>query len=356
MVVDCPSDPDLNQVPACVAGACTLKCTDNFDDCTAAPGCESDLRVTSDHCGSCERTCIDGPCADSLCQPNPFVADRQANGPYRLAIDSQNLYWTETAGNIVQMNLPSGSPTAIATGQTGARWIALVDGTLYWSVPGNMVAMPATGGTATPIFASSQTGLGGANAPATADGTYVYWSDASGKVQRALVSTGSTSDVVTPDTHGYSYVSALAASSGTIFLGLMDPGNRIMKATSGLATDFVTGQPNVADMAIVGSYLYWTTLGASGMPATGTVKRIGLGGGSADSIASGQVAPTQITSDGTYAYWVSDGQLQKAPVGGGAMVLITNLGAYPPAARSNLVVDADHLYWVSSAQVVKVAK
>lgn len=356
----CEDEPDLNQVGACLAGSCTLECATDFDDCTAALGCESDLRVTADHCGSCERTCIDGPCGDSLCLPNPVVTDRQNNGVFRLAIDSQNLYWTETVGNVVQMGLSSTTPTAIATSQVGARWIALVDGTLYWSVTGNMMTMPASGGTLTPVFATAQAGLGGANAPATSDGSYVYWSNASGKVQRALVSNGSASDVVNPETHGYSFVSALAASSGSIFLGLMDPGNTIMKATSGLATDFATEQPNVADMFIQGNYLYWTTLGASGAPMTGTVIRISLAGASIKTIASSQAAPNQVASDGTYVYWTAssagDFLVQKAPVAGGPIEVVTNLTSYSPSSRSNLVVSDQHLYWVSGSRVIKVAK
>jgi hypothetical protein len=288
------------------------------------------------------------------------VTDRQANGPYRLAIDSQNLYWTETVGNVVQMGLSSATPTAIATGQVGARWIALVDGTLYWSVTGNMMTMPASGGTVTPVFATAQAGLGGANGPATSDGTYVYWSNASGKVQRALASNGSASDVVNAETHGYSFVSSLAASSGTIFLGLMDPGNRIMKATSGLAADFATEQPNVADMFIQGNYLYWTTLGPSGAPMTGMVNRVSLAGGSVATIASSQAAPNQVASDGTYVYWTAssagDFLVQKAPVAGGPIEVVTNLTSYSPSSRSNLVVSDQHLYWVSGSRVIKVAK
>ena len=220
--------------------------------------------------------------------------------------------------------------------------------------------MPASGGTPTPIFSSSQTGLGGANAPATADGTYVYWSDAGGRVQRAPVSNAVTGDVVTPDAHGYSFVSSLAASSGAIFLGLMEPGNKIMKATSGLASDFVTAQSNVADMFIQGSYLYWTTTGASGMPTTGTVSQASLAGGSVKTLASNQVAPNQVTSDGTYVYWATSvggtSVFKKVLVGGGPVEVVTELNSYAPSNRSNLVVGDQHLYWVSNSQIVKVAK
>lgn len=359
-VKTCPDDPDLNRVGACVAGSCTLECAVDFDDCTSAPGCESDLRVTSDHCGSCERTCIDGQCSDSLCQPNPFVTGRQNNGIYRLAIDSDNLYWTETVGNVVRVGIPSGTPTPLATNQVQPRWITLVGGVLYWSVTGNMMAMQASGGTATPVFAAAQAGMGGTNAPATSDGSYVYWSNASGKVQRALVSNAATSDVVNPDAHGYSFVSSLAASAGTVFLSLMDPGNRLMKATTGLASDFAVEQPNVADMSVYGSYLYWTTLGANWVPATGTVNRVSIAGGSVATIASSQVAPNQITSDGTYVYWTTTStgtpQIQKAPVGGGPIDVVTDLTSYAPSSRSNLVVGAQHLYWVASSEVIKVAK
>ncbi|MDO9021903.1 MAG: hypothetical protein Q8S73_03225 [Deltaproteobacteria bacterium] len=58
--------------PACVAGACAVgTCEAHYADCDGAPanGCETDLRTTFSHCGSCGRTCSGGmTCRDGVCR------------------------------------------------------------------------------------------------------------------------------------------------------------------------------------------------------------------------------------------------------------------------------------------------
>ena len=52
--VACPTGPNEN--PTCSAGVCGTTCQAGFDDCTNAPGCESDLSNPAT-CGSCNNTC-----------------------------------------------------------------------------------------------------------------------------------------------------------------------------------------------------------------------------------------------------------------------------------------------------------
>ncbi|WP_425440837.1 RCC1 domain-containing protein [Polyangium sorediatum] len=47
----------LNQVAACEMGSCVSTCAAGWGDCTAAPGCETDLGTTKAHCGACGNAC-----------------------------------------------------------------------------------------------------------------------------------------------------------------------------------------------------------------------------------------------------------------------------------------------------------
>jgi hypothetical protein len=56
-----------NAVVGCVEGACAqVSCEPGFEDCTDAPGCETDPSSDPMHCGSCGNACVTG----QLCGPS----------------------------------------------------------------------------------------------------------------------------------------------------------------------------------------------------------------------------------------------------------------------------------------------
>lgn len=59
-----------NATATCSGGACAVgTCTGTFDDCTADPGCESDLATDEQHCGDCATACGGGlTCCASNCR------------------------------------------------------------------------------------------------------------------------------------------------------------------------------------------------------------------------------------------------------------------------------------------------
>lgn len=52
---DC--QPKTNQTAACEMGTCVYTCETGWGDCTAAPGCETELAATKAHCGACGNAC-----------------------------------------------------------------------------------------------------------------------------------------------------------------------------------------------------------------------------------------------------------------------------------------------------------
>ena len=59
-----------NATAICMDGACELDaCTTGFDDCSAAAGCESDVRADPMNCGACGMTCLAGQvCRSATCR------------------------------------------------------------------------------------------------------------------------------------------------------------------------------------------------------------------------------------------------------------------------------------------------
>ena len=65
-----------NAVVGCVSGSCQMTgCDDGFGDCEASAGCETDLRSSTIHCGTCLDSCGWGEtCQDRTCA-RPAVTD-----------------------------------------------------------------------------------------------------------------------------------------------------------------------------------------------------------------------------------------------------------------------------------------
>src|SRR5262249_22186372 len=53
-----PAGAGVHATPSCVDSPCHYACNDEFADCDATPGCETDI-TTADHCGGCATACPD---------------------------------------------------------------------------------------------------------------------------------------------------------------------------------------------------------------------------------------------------------------------------------------------------------
>jgi hypothetical protein len=183
--------PDLEL--GCPAGltACAGTCVDTSSD----PG----------HCGRCDRDCLGGACAASICQP--VLLDSGPPQAFDVAVDATTLYWTsegmscfigagmDSDGEVREVPLlEDGAPGPLASGQPAPRGLAMDDTNVYWTdcESGAVMMAPRAGGAAAPVA----TGQGEPRDIAV-DATHVYWTNfLSGEVMKAPIGPNSAATVL----------------------------------------------------------------------------------------------------------------------------------------------------------------
>ena len=107
-------------------------------------------------CGGCGHDCQGGGCTISLCQP-VVLGDMQA-GPWGIAIDGSNVYWTNYGGGQVKQCAKSGCslmPTTLASGLSSPYGIAIDSTNVYWNFATCRCRRP--GSCPDPVIKRSQT-------------------------------------------------------------------------------------------------------------------------------------------------------------------------------------------------------
>lgn len=112
------------------------------------------------------------------------------------------------------------------------------------------------------------------------------------------------------------------------------------------ATPVVIAADQRADgIAVDGASVYWTNGNLD------TVVKVGLGGGTPTTLASGQTVPQKMAVDATHVYFIRTGStIVKVPLAGGTPVVLSTGNA---VAR-DIAVDATHVYWGTSSRIVKL--
>ena len=209
------------------AGQDTVTCPTTGLTCDG--GCVSSA-TDSNKCGRCGHSCVGGVCAGGQCPPVPLAS--QAPYASAIAVDSTNVYWTEStdasqadASGAVKKALLSGAnflaPTPLVGSQAYPTGIGVNSTGLYWI---NTGTSSASGGVMwLPVGATAPTKLATSFPSPVAmalTATDLYWVDSSSTPNdknEVLLTLPSGNPTVAPNelvTTGMNCVQALAVASG----------------------------------------------------------------------------------------------------------------------------------------------
>ena len=290
-------------------------------------------------CTICAGSCVEGRCVVTL-------ATGQGS-PYALAVDANNLYWTDEAGGrVLQQPLAGGPPLVLATGQTNPKFIAVDATRVYWTDDATVMAVPIGGGTRVTL-ASGQVGATGI----AVDAHSVYWTNnAGGSVRQVPLGGGKLGTLAQGQSSPWALAinHSVASWTNDATFGLV----AMVGLDGGTAVTFPAGGPtsaiyDPAGIAMDDANIYWAQ-----NSYLGPVVRQPVDGGAPTTLTT-ENGPYGVAVDDDFVYFTAPnggpqfaGAVEKVPKGGGARELLatTTLGQYPQA----IAVDATSVYWANS--------
>jgi hypothetical protein len=317
--------------------------------------------------GTCAGLCFDGRCLVTLAELTSAVSG--------LAVDKNNIYWTDFAGNVQKLALGGEStgatPVTLASGQDGPGAIVVDATNVYWvnnafdkpgtdggTPGGSVVTVPIAGGTPTSLATMQAEPYGIA-----IDTVNVYWCDFYTGAVVASQKTGAGT-VVTLVSNEFAPESLVLASGSLYWVeqGLdeegaaADPGYVVRLAPDGGAELTLASSASTFNMTVDDVNIYWTDYGTENSmldlaKSNGSVLKKALTGGSVSTLASNQEGPFAILVNDGFVYWFNAGAVVKVPVEGGAATTLA----------SNQVIDAiavddTSVYWNDNQTLMKTDK
>jgi len=235
----------------------------------------------------------------------PIVA--AGNTSQSLAVDASSIYWPEySAQRVMKAPLGGGAPALLAGSLgTSPQFVHLDATNVYWPTDGgtsSIQTIPKGGGTAANLLTTGQPD------DIEVDASYIYWTSGSsgttGTINRLNKATlanqvigtigGALRAIAIDDTHVY------AANSTTVV--------RVPK-TGGTVETIATNQPNIGDLKVGVTSVFWTNY-----VANGSVMRARKAGGGVGPVALDQPMASWLVVDGNTVYWSVSGKLVKVDV------------------------------------------
>lgn len=378
--VACVSGTACTPANACHAGrsSCSSGASSCFDTgknitdgtaCSAgevccAGGCVDRLRDGS-NCGRCGHSCQGGSCDVGACQP--LVLASGQDGARDIAVDSKNVYWSNglfvaavpLGGGSITTLVPSNSMTFVFIAS-----MAIDATSLYWMQggtahnTGTVLKMPIGGGGALTLASRLP-----APSSLAVDSSNVYWTDDGtskklGYVAKVPIAGGG----VTTLQSGQSMAQSIAIDGVNMYWSTGAPGEMPNLLQSPLAGGTITTLAAAAPTCIVaaGGTVYF----ANGGYGNGAVLSVPIGGGSVTTLASsgrtgGAGYNTCLALDPSNAYITgyltvpdTSGYVEVVPRAGGTPTTLASTLNSPSA----IAVDDTSVYWVNVDSVMKVAK
>jgi hypothetical protein len=230
-----------------------------------------------------------------------------------LAMDATHVYSVSPSGGDEAQGLVLACPKAgctpsystLATGQMNVWGVAVDSENVYWTnqgPPGAVMKAPLGGGAPTTLV-----GSGSATSIATAGGSVVFAGDVttgSALLMSVPVDGGPARVMFTPDS-GNSVV-GLTVDSSNAYFGTTDGVIGQVPLAGGTAVTLATNQGGgLLQMAVNSRNLYWA--------ANGNIVTVPIGGGATTTLATGQSNPVGVAVDAANVYWsnMGDGTVMK---------------------------------------------
>ncbi len=314
-----------------------------------------------------------GPGPDGALPLLPTVLASGQDRPTGIATDGTSVYWATLGGDVMKVDKSGGTPATIASGQIAAREIAVDSTNVYWTGYGTgtwaVMKVPLSGGPPTMVASAlSPTGL-------AVDATTIYWSDwgvgseTDGEIMKVPIAGGE----ITTLASGVRAPEGIAVDATNVYWPSGDFYSPIMKvAISGGAAAPVTPSQDVPlSVAVFESNIFWTSKGTTldyHQLDKGYVMKAPLVGGTPIELATGQLRPRSIVTDGSYAYWTNQGDRDmeswdSVPNSGSVMRAAADGSELSSVAAGqngphSIAIDETHIYWTNEddGTVLSLAK
>jgi hypothetical protein len=316
------------------------------------------------NCGRCGHDCMGGECKDDRCQPYAIVTGNE--GPYGVAVNSGNVYFT-SLDNTVSMWAPDGGTvTQMTSGQNYPRRITTDTTNVYWA---NMGYGQSDGGESGAIATCGLSGCTGGiattlaapeNGPvdlAVQSGT-VYWSTFFSKLVQSCPNSA-MGDMTTTLYTSTAILSGAAVDDSHVYWTEPLAGNVIQCPLGGCTspTPFASGQNHPMEVDVVDTTLYWSNGGSDGVG--GSIMTCSTAACVAPKVfADNQPSALALAHDDTNLYWTVGalgGSVVSCPLAGCTTPLV--LGAMQKDPTS-VAVDDTAVYWANygGGTVMRVMK
>lgn len=325
--------------------------------------CETDTRISRDHCGACGHGCLGGECVAGVCQP--VVIESNQTRAHGIAVDDVAVYWTTEMGRVGAQLHAGGTPLKLfaAEGASAATGVVAAGGKAFFGLgvpmagPGALYSVRPVAGSAAKLADVGQLPLGlaldgsslfwtdrdkgtvmefrvdgapdggarettwvsGHTTPTgiAVDGGYLYWTNAStGAVMRLSRAGGVQPVGMARNPTGYTW--GIAVDDAFVYWREADPADldgRVMKLAKGAVLGqtpvvLAEGYPGARYLALDATHVYWTTFlrdPQSGVYTAGRIARISKDGGPVQVLATSQQTPHGIAVDDQAIYWTNFG-------------------------------------------------